>query len=271
MPPLIVPKPGDMPPLRLSINQRLSGTWEDDQGNYLIRDFSAEEKAEYELINQLTEASSSHRLGAQSTIEKEDRVLFEFKRDMIFRYRMMGRELPSTDMDDPVFEKLLFNQDAETLRKDIIFYIQLWMRRVVPRRLTDTQPKISSATHRRTQLEKWILDKRDAPLFTRKKGQYLRWQDIVITRASRTHEEMESSDSQTPNIGKFNMVVTFPYLKTNGEKDMETGKEAKVLRMTLNYVQNPENIALSPTLRALGIMLRRGVRNLCFIMKTGSG
>ncbi|KAF7921612.1 uncharacterized protein EAE98_008459 [Botrytis deweyae] len=360
--PLIVPKPDSLPPLR--INQRIDGVWADERGNYVIRDFTAEEEAEYEMINNLTLAASTHRLGAPSTIAKEDRVLQEFKRDMIFRYRMMGRKLSIIDTNDPKFDEILFNEDPETLLHDIIFYIQMWMKKAVPRKLTDTRPKLSGATQRRTHLEKWILEKRKEPLFTRRfnreitkgihlaaktlwkgriwgaenctkvffgryelkqlldwesfnsisrelseqhelawclgcccgirpcslgelstrKGQFLRWRDIVITRAFKTLDgrrrafvpwlyhgfctikansilELERADDETriSYAGKFNMVITFPFLKTNREEDASTGAEHPVLRMTVDHIQNPENIALSPALRALGIMMRRGI------------
>ncbi|KAF7869653.1 hypothetical protein EAF04_004437 [Stromatinia cepivora] len=116
-----------------------------------------------------------------------------------------------------------------------------------------------------------------------RKGHYLRRQDTATTCISRSYDsrvissskvwpdyafriievdlmlEMGTSENQELYIERFNMMITFPYLKINSEEDAQTGKEVRVLQMIFNYIQNPENITLSPTLRALGIMLRRGV------------
>lgn len=44
------------------------------------------------------------------------------------------------------------------------------MKRAIPRIMTDTRPKLRGAIDRRTQLEKWILEKRksDKPIFTKR-------------------------------------------------------------------------------------------------------
>jgi hypothetical protein len=54
----------------------------------------------------------------------------------------------------------LFNEDQETLTKDIIFAIQRWMQTAVTRRTADTRPKISGATLRRQVLLFWVIEKR---------------------------------------------------------------------------------------------------------------
>jgi hypothetical protein len=105
-------------------------------------------------------APIDHGTGSKRTIDRQDQFLVEFRRTMVFRYHRMNRYLPSKNPHEDTMDDTLFNEDQETLTKDIIFAIQRWMQTAVTRRTADTRPKISGATLRRQVLLFWVIEKR---------------------------------------------------------------------------------------------------------------
>jgi hypothetical protein len=55
------------------------------------------------------------------------------------------------------------------------------------------------------------------------------------------------------------MTVTFPLVKHASNYNLKTGIQPQHLRLTILHTKKPENLVLSPTLRILAIMIRRGV------------
>jgi hypothetical protein len=55
------------------------------------------------------------------------------------------------------------------------------------------------------------------------------------------------------------MTITFCFLKANREDDVHTGAEKSNLTLKVAHPKTNTNILLSPTLRLLGIMVRRGI------------
>jgi hypothetical protein len=55
------------------------------------------------------------------------------------------------------------------------------------------------------------------------------------------------------------MTVTFCFLKQNREDDVVTSQDKYALNLKIYHSNNPVNLVLSPTLRILTLMIRRGI------------
>jgi len=62
MPPQLI-VPAKLPPKRVRINERIDALWEDADGNFIIRDFTEKEEADWAMIEDLTEKAENHRIG----------------------------------------------------------------------------------------------------------------------------------------------------------------------------------------------------------------
>jgi hypothetical protein len=68
-----------------------------------------------------------------------------------------------------------------------------------------------------------------------------------------------TADIGSDSEGRFDLEIKFRYLKGNREDDVVRGFDAGDLVLVIRHPHDQKNIELSPTLRLLGILLRRRV------------
>jgi hypothetical protein len=148
-----------LPPTKRRINGEIDGFWEDEHGNFIIRELTEEEEKQFDGLDQLEKEYHDFRVGAPSTIEKQDIALRDFRVAMRFRYPRTGRALRSLK-DESLNVDQILNEAPATLTKDIIWWIEHWMQRNKTRGLRDTRPKIGTAAAMRSNIIFWLKTKR---------------------------------------------------------------------------------------------------------------
>jgi hypothetical protein len=122
--------------------------WEDDDGNFILRQLSEEEQRKFDELDQLEKEFDGFRMGSTSTIKKKDRALQSFRTAMRFRYPRTGRILPSIN-EASLDGEILLNQPEDILIKYLIWWIQYWIQQKVTRGIRDTRPKTGTAVNMR--------------------------------------------------------------------------------------------------------------------------
>jgi hypothetical protein len=87
----------------------------------MIRDLTEEEEKQFEELDQLEKEFDDFRVGAVSTIQKQDRALRGFRVAMYFRYPRTSRALSQNESLDV---QQILNETQDKLIKDIIWWIQ---------------------------------------------------------------------------------------------------------------------------------------------------
>jgi hypothetical protein len=56
--------PTNLPGKRRRITQEMDRIWQDEQGNYILREFTEEEEAEWAVLDELTAGASKFRMAS---------------------------------------------------------------------------------------------------------------------------------------------------------------------------------------------------------------
>lgn len=153
-----------VPAVRKSLTAQLDELFKDDAGEIYVKDLTEKELDELDALDIATEESKQFRVGAKSTIWRQDMHLLDFRRVMIVqakRQDALGQlvtEDPASDANDEIF----FAPDRFLDHSRL--YLIHCVRNTRPRRLRDQRPGIAAIMARRSSMCFWMHKKMEEPV-----------------------------------------------------------------------------------------------------------